>query len=212
MKKGFTLVEILVVIAIIAILMSVTVGSYSFFVNRAQNQRAQNLVSETATALQTLIANGGKVPDSLLTASRGEGVLDERGAACLAVKKLMSLSYRTSEEDGETVYRLTGNDRFGLVTPWATDVLKKLPQGQGDSAKVPSGGTVRDHRLHFAIDDDGDGVTEARLGSRTVKVRKTAVVWCWGKNGKEDDYEMSMGGKGDADDIYSWAKDQEVRQ
>ena len=78
-------------------------------------------------------------------------------------------------------------------------------------SKVPSGGTIRDHQLHFAIDDDGDGIVVANLGSGMRKIRATAVVWSWGMNGKEDDYKASTAGRGNADDIYSWNVAQEVK-
>lgn len=118
----------------------------------------------------------------------------------------------TQEVDGETVYVLSGLDRCGIVTPWATAAIKRLsPSDSAMNAKVPGGGTVQDHQLHFAIDEDGDGIVEVRLGASTIRVRSNAVAWCWGHNGKEDDYAASMSGRGKADDIYSWTRAQEER-
>ena len=85
------------------------------------------------------------------------------------------------------------------------------PQKPSNISRPLVGSGTEDHQLHFALDDDGDGIVQARLGTKTVKVRANVVVWCWGMNGKEDDYEASMAGRGKADDIYSWSRRQEVQ-
>lgn len=212
MKKGFSLIEMLVVIAIIATLIAASVGVYSSVTARAQKARGRELVSNVATALNVLYQRENRWPPSLIKASEGEGRLTAEGAASLAVHNLLSLSYTTREQEGETIYTLSGLDRCGIVTPWATEALKRLPPGDaGLNAHVKTGGTVRDHQLHFAIDTEGNGFVEARLKGKTVRIRATAVVWSWGMNGVEDDYEKSMAGRGKCDDIYSWTRAQEVK-
>ncbi|MBO7722135.1 MAG: type II secretion system protein [Kiritimatiellae bacterium] len=211
-ERGFTLIEMLTVIGILAILIAAAVGGYGFATRRAQKTRGRELVSNTATALNVLFQRQNRWPKPLLEEAGGGGRLTARAAACLAVHNLMSLTYTKTEKEGETFYTLSGLDRCGIVSPWANEALKRLPTtGSGLSAKVPSGGTVQDHQLHFAIDTDGRGVCDVRLGGKTIKVRGAAVVWSWGMNGVEDDYEASMAGRGKADDIYSWTKAQEVR-
>lgn len=203
-RRGFSLIEMLVVLGILAVLAGAGLGGYSFATRRAEQARVRELVSNVATALNVLYQRQNRWPPSLLSESQGNGRLTARAAACLAVNNLMSLSSNNGV--------LSGLDRCGIVTPWATAVLKRLSTGDsGLSAKVPSGGTVQDHQLHFAIDDDGDGIVLVRLGSGTRRVRSNAVVWSWGMNGKEDDYEASMAGRGKADDVFSWSRGQEVK-
>ena len=211
MKKGFTLIEMLVVIGIISVLVGASLGGYAYVTKRAEQARVRELVLNTATALNALFQRQNRWPPALLAESQGEGLLTAKAAACLAVNKLMSLTYTTREENGETYYTLSGNDRCGIVTPWATTVIKRLSPGDGGlTAKVPQGGTVRDHLLHFAVDEDGDGIVDVKLAAKTLRVRANAVAWSWGMNGKEDDYEASMAGRGKADDVYSWTRKQEA--
>ena len=101
MKKAFTMIEMLVVIAIIAILTGITVGSYNYVTKLAQKTRGVELVSNVATALNALYLRENRWPPSLLNEANGEGRLTARAAACLAVHKLMSLTYTTREEEGE---------------------------------------------------------------------------------------------------------------
>ena len=49
-RRGFTLIEILVVVGIIATLMGVMLASVSTFLKSADKARCQELVSNTATA------------------------------------------------------------------------------------------------------------------------------------------------------------------
>ena len=212
MKKGFTLIEMLVVIGIIAALIAASMGGYTFATRHAQKARGRELVSNVATALNVLYQRQNRWPPALLAEAGGEGRLTAHAGACLAVNNLLSLSHTTKEVDGATVVTLSGLDRCGIVSPWALETLKRLSSGDsGLNAPVPSGGTVQDHQLHFAIDTEGRGFVEAKLKDRTVKIRGTVAVWCWGMNGVEDDYERSMAGRGKCDDIYSWARTQEVR-
>ena len=211
-RKAFTLLEMLVVIGIIATLIAASLGGYAFATKRAQKARGRELVSNVATALNVLYQRRNSWPPALLREAEGAGRLTARAAACLAVNNLMSLTHTTVEVDGERVATLSGLDRCGIVSPWAQDTLKRLSSGNsGLSARVSTGGTVEDHQLHFAVDTEGRGFVEARVKGKTVKIRGTVAVWCWGMNGVEDDYEASMSGRGNCDDIYSWSRGQEVR-
>ena len=198
MKKGFTLIEMLVVIGIIAALMAASIGGYSFATKSAQTARGRETVSNAATALNELFHLQNRWPPRLLTASKGQRQLTAEAAACLAVNGLMSLSYTKAEKEGETIYTLSGLDRCGIVDPWAMDALKHAPSGSsGENVRVPSGGTVKDHILYFALDEDGDGITEANVGGKQLRIRATAVTWSCGLDGVEAPYRKG-------DDIYSW--------
>ena len=60
-QKGFTLVELLVVIAILAILASVAVVGYTAFIERADKQAADTEVAQIEALLDAALLTDGKV-------------------------------------------------------------------------------------------------------------------------------------------------------
>jgi len=195
MKKGFSLIEMLVVIGIIAVLIGASFGGYSAFVKKASRTRCVELVANVRTALEVVHQKEGTWPRAILK-GEGTGELTTEVGAALAKRGVLSLSCRTRTVDGATTYELIGNDRFGVVSPWAMDVIKRNTSAT-ESTVVPSGGTIADHRLRFAIDTEENGFTEVR--DKGVKVRAIACVWCCGADGKF----------GTKDDVNSWSPEQE---
>lgn len=205
-RKGFTLIEMLVVMGIIAVLMGSLVMGFSRITKSAQRAKAQETVSNTATALASILTKEGRWPKVVLSNTR----VNEQIARAFAKRGLMSVTYdpnaRTS--DNKQDYTPMGADKFGIVTPWATTVLKRSPSG-GAGQAVPSGGTVSDHVLYYAVDKDGDGIVATGEGA-PVNVRATAIVWCCGADGKVGAYGTRD--KDAADDVYSWQRAQEEKK
>ncbi len=194
-RRGFTLIEVLVVIGIIATLMGVMLASVSTFLKSADKARCKELVANTATALTALYQKEGAWPRALIKGHNGNNMLDEHAALPLAKGKYMTLTMN----DDKT--QLAGYDRFGVVSPWAFTVIKNRGTSASLSTKVPGGGTIQDHILRYALDLDGDGVIEgAPVGGETIDIRATAVVWCCGKDGKIEAYATGLR----KDDVYSW--------
>lgn len=199
-RRGFTLVEMLVVIGIIVALMGVTLASVSTFLKSAEKARCRELVSNTATALAVLFQREGAWPRSLRQGHSSNNLLDEKAALPLAKGGYMTLT-TNNEKDKSKATQLAGYDRFGIVTPWALAEIKRRGSSASLSTKVSGGGTIQDHILRYAIDLDGDGVISGvQVGGETVDIRANAVVWCCGKDGKIEAYSEGL----KADDIYSW--------
>ena len=204
-KPAFTLVEMLVVIGIITVLVGVSVASFSKMTKSADRVRAQELANGAATALSALFQAEGNWPKRLATNGGGEGQLDENAALPLARGGYFSL---TTEGSGKQAKKLIGLDRFGIVTPWASEVIKRRGTSASDGDIVSGGATIANHRLYYALDLDGDGIVEAKVGGELVKIRATAAVWSIGKSGGDSGkpWPYSVGRR--KDDVYSWGHGQ----
>ncbi len=194
MRKAFTLIEMLVVIGIIAVLVGASIGGFAGMTRAAETKKCQELVSNTATALTFLFQKKGMWPKCLRNGASAQ-LLDK--SAALALASPMSLTTSNGQ--------LAGLDRFGVITPWAMTVVKRKGNSASEGSVVPSGGTVKDHILRYAIDDDGDGIIKnVNVGGEAVSVRATAIVWSCAKDGQA--YPYSKGIKKGCS--YSWTPGQ----
>ena len=203
-KRGFTLIELMVVIGIIAILSGSLMMGFGRITKSAQRARAVEAVSNAASALSILRQkNGNAWPKIILdyegADGQGKGMVVDV-ARKFAEKSLLSVSSKNpNPRSGEKAdYTPIGVSRCGVVDPWAEAVLKR-PRAES-STKVPSGGTVQDHIIYYAVDRDGDGITEASVGGQNIKVRAEAIAWCAGADGVIAPYMN----RGRSDDVYSW--------
>ena len=196
MKRGFTLLEMMVVIGILGILIGIFAGGFMGAPKKAQKQKCEVLVKNVATAMTRLFDEKGMWPKALVDNHNKEAGLDAKAAYPLAKGNYMSLSCDAAEQ------KCTGADRFGVISPWAQAVVKDRGDKASESDAVPGGGTIADHRLRYALDLDGDGAIDggATLGGAAVPVRATVAVWCCGQDGKIESYAVGQR----KDDVYSW--------
>jgi len=75
-RRGFTLIELMVVIAIIIILAAIAIPNYLNMTKRAKNSRVQSDMATLATGLETFKTDWGKYP---VIAKPGIAVNDETG-------------------------------------------------------------------------------------------------------------------------------------
>ena len=201
-NKGFTLIEMLVVIGIIAILSGALLMGFGRVTKAAQRAKAVEMVSQVAQAFPILRQkNDGVWPTVFSKCGGADG--SGKGMTEDVAKKFAEFNMLGIAKDGNT---LVGINRCGVVDPWAEAVLKRS-KGASIATKVPSGGTVQSHIIYFAIDEDGDGVTVANVGGQAVQVRAEAIAWCAGADGEIAPYSQ----RGRSDDVYSWDKAKEKR-
>lgn len=204
MRKGFTLIEMLVVIGIIMILIGASLAGYKGMIASAQKTRANELVHDAVTALVQVMQVEDAWPRPILAeGASGKGKMTSEVGAALARHGAMTLTYRKVSENGTDRYELSGLDKFGVVDPWGAAVVKSLIKKSSLSlaTKVPTGGTLEDHLLRFAIDDDYDGRVTVSGDGVSATIRASAVVWGAGRDGVF----------GTRDDLRSWSRDQEER-
>lgn len=72
--RGFTIVELLVVIVIIAILAAITIVSYSGITNRATISSLQSDLTNASTTLKLDYTSNGIFPNTLALANNGKGI------------------------------------------------------------------------------------------------------------------------------------------
>ena len=204
--RGFTLIEMLLVIGIIAVLIGAGIGGYTGAIRAAQRAQGNELVHDVQVALvQLLQKKGAWTPSILAEGASGNGQMKEGVMAELVKNNVLSGTIEEKvNEDGTKTVRMTGLDKFGILSPWAAAVVKQRINSSslGEQTKIPSGGQLSDHRLRFSVDDDYDGICKVSVsqrGGESAEVRASACVWCCGYDGKF----------GTKDDIYSWAKAQE---
>jgi prepilin-type N-terminal cleavage/methylation domain-containing protein len=205
MKKGFTLIEMLLVVGIIAILAGASLAGLAHIRRSADRQRCQELVANAATALTALFQDKGAWPRAILRNGANGGELDADSALPLALGAYMDLSLAKDRVNGvwkEADHKkLGGYDRFGVLSPWGVACLRAAGSRATLSSAVPTGGKLGDHLLRFAVDLDGDGIiNDVSVGGETISIRATAAVWCCGRDGKIEPYSKGLR----ADDVYSW--------
>ncbi len=197
LRKGFTLVEIMVVIGILGILMGIFVFSFSPAPEKAEKAKCYDFVKQVETAIGAMLVRDGMWSKALYANNNVDEGLNEKAAYSLA----SSLGLKTSNG------QLSGHNRFGVVTPWAEAAIKKYGMSCSLSSAVTSGGTIRDHRLRYALDADEDGIVEATVGGEAVRIRASVAVWCCGADGRIEPYTKGVR----SDDVHSWTREQTVR-
>ena len=198
------------------------------FRQKAMRAKALEAVSNARTALEILfLRKDGTWPQAIINARTHESgyhVMDENVAKELFRNGLLNVDCKkTSGQEGLDAYTLRGGDRCGIADPWAYDVLRKAdPRLDGHallSIKVPSGGTVQDHLIYFAVDQNHDGFVERSEGAPRNQVRAQAITWCAGADGGLGDCSTDRRGKAmvngrtvsNSDNVYSWQRGQEER-
>lgn len=183
--RGFTLVELLVVIGLIGILSVALVGSFGYLKTSAWQSRAQAQVSNAATALTAYLQKNRSWPDELLSNTKKEFDAD----VCAALQRYQIIDVSTwktlpSVTDTKGVKNLNSPDQCGLLDPWGRARIRKILANGGDPQNELE---VETHRLQYRLDEDFDGYVDAAEGApKGARVRGSVLVWSRGPDGLDD--------------------------
>lgn len=122
-QKGFTIVELLIVIVVIAILAAISIVAYTGIQNRARTSTAQTIAKEFANKAEIYAADhDGRYPTlDELTAATGTAALSEsakgKAIASTAVTEALPVSYVVCDSDqGVRVQYLDYANKPNLAT------------------------------------------------------------------------------------------------
>jgi len=196
-SKGFTLVELLVVIGIIGLLAAAMTSSVGHLKRSAKRAKAQGAVSDVYTALNLYLQKERQWHVRMINALE----MDDLVCQTLAESHLLDVKVDAGNLNS------TSAERFGFLDEWGRDALRRNPSITTASQLGFDGIKIEDRRIQFRLDLDYDGYVDAKEGSpKGLSIRSSVVVWSRGPDG-QDDFESSnpkAQNRYPYDDLISW--------
>ena len=148
-RKGFTLIELMIVIAIIIILAAVAIPNYLNMTDRAKRSKVSSDFNTIATALEAYMTDWGHYPTSACNGEFGKGAADNLGVLgheLVGTGTVLNNSSHTTitGETGGIVY-VKENTVKALANPWdATKPYTYTGDADGKSwiLECNAGGTI----------------------------------------------------------------------
>ena len=182
LRRGFTMIELLVVIVIIGILGATAVGAYGSFIEKAHKKNAADICEQIKVAWSNYHRDLGFWPDEFNIDSTGVKRMDPDMCLVLGKAQLLDVIYLDKEDKSAAQKALKKSKdkepelKYGMLSPEGLKLFKRSKGKMNDS-------TARDLLYHFVLDVNEDGVVDksdglpAELGIK--KVRGDVAVWCW---------------------------------
>ena len=126
-KAGFTIVELLIVVVIIAVLAAITIVAYNGMQNRAKNSAAKSTAATVSKKVQTYHTLKGSYPAGI-TKAAFFGELDDYAESTITDTTIVGAP---SAANGNTTVRVETCTGGGVrITPWD---YERSPQGVSTS-------------------------------------------------------------------------------
>ena len=129
-QKGFTIVELLIVIVVIAILAAITIIAYNGISTRAKIVTIQSDLSNDRTLIESSNASSGTYPGSTAAA----GLKSSPGNTVNYFTALGRYCVTVSNASIPSVYRVSSTNNIGLGTCWTVSSYVNNGQGSADGA------------------------------------------------------------------------------
>lgn len=169
-ERGFTIVELLIVVVVIAILAAITIVSYNGITRSANASSAKSTAATTAKKIEAYQAEVGAYPATanLLTADTSKSYYITAGAASNSIILAGTTSPFAFSASG-----LTSNDGKGTVV--VRKCMAGTPANQA-AITAPTGMEIRIWDYENAAGATTNGVIQAVLGTNTGTVGATATT------------------------------------
>lgn len=177
-SKGFTIIELLIVIVVIAILAAITIVAFNGVQQRAENTKTHQAVTQFSKALILYTQQNGAYPTPVLPG----------GWYCLPVDSTYCLSSSNSPVPSCFGLNQTPYPHTTFYSMLDT-VVKSLPRVSGKATECSSGRTFigavvriyndgRDAQIHFGLGGDVScpAISGTVAGGRSVEVNTTRCV------------------------------------
>ena len=185
-KKGFTLVELLVVITILAVLATVSVIGYRSFTKKAQISNDMSLVTQLNLALQADEVDGGKAN----TPSEALEVVEEAG---YIVPKLTPTTAKYNIIWNQSTNRFALLDEKGNKVDGAGDTSSKAYENWTFVSKYEGKLIENGYSVYLNSDFTGELPTTVSVGIDTGKNRNISIRY-ENKGTAQNNVVMNMNG------------------
>lgn len=164
-KNGFTIVELLIVVVVIAILAAITIVSYSGITNRANDTAVQGDLSAMLRKMELYYTDNGRYPIVLSTTQPDNSTTYDFTEFATAVQglKVTQNAYRTGGNNVNFAYCTNNAGSAYGVAAWS-----KSSRDQGYSVSSVTGNRV----ATFAYPLDGGSLTCSRISPDFTR-------WVW---------------------------------
>lgn len=159
-QQGFTLIELMIVVAIIGILAAIAIPAYQDYTIRSQVSEGMSLAAAAKTAVAESFLNSGAPPANRLVAGMSNNATDTAGKYVLSVGVATGLITVTYGNEANAQITAAGVNTLTL-TPYESIDLSVV--WRCGNAPVPGGGTALS-----PMGTSAAGVTAAAYTAPTV--------------------------------------------